>query len=129
MNTNESARGAGSEELHIPELTLGWRLRMAIETAGLSSDELGEMLGVSGSAVRRWANGTRAPKRGMLLQTALICQVPAEWLITGKIPEAVVAEQLEADSEAGRSDNHSDTDWFPHRIKKTSTVAAAGKAA
>lgn len=102
---------------------------MAIETAGLTSEELGDRLGISGMTVRRWTKDTNVPKKAYLLQIALICRVPADWLISGKIPEAVIAEQLEADSEAGRSNNHSDTDWLPHRIKKTSGARPVRRAA
>lgn len=93
---------------------------MAIDTGGLTTDSLGDQLGVSGSTVRRWVMDQTIPKRAFLLQIALMTNVPADWLITGKIPEAVVAEQLEEESQAGRSDNPVDTDWLPRRIKKTS---------
>lgn len=120
MNTKFSPAGDAGEDLEAPPLTLGWRLRMAIETAGLTSEELGDMLGVSGMTVRRWTKDTNRPKKAYLLQIALYCRVPSEWLITGKIPAEVIAAEVETDAEAGRSDNPRDTDWLPQRIKKTS---------
>lgn len=91
----------------VPELSLDWRLRMALETAGLTTDQAAEMLGVSGATIRRWTNGVSRPKRAYLLQTALMTGVPARWLESGEEPEADL-DELDA---VGRSNNPEVTNY------------------
>jgi transcriptional regulator with XRE-family HTH domain len=67
----------------VPELTLGWRLRLAVAHAGISVEEIADEMGVSRSTVSRWAND-RGPVREIYLkQWALRCGVPYEWLNAG----------------------------------------------
>lgn len=63
--------------------TFGWRLRWALNHAGLSLDQIGEDLDFSGSAVGRWCRGENEPKRIVKVAIAQRCGVRPEWLIDG----------------------------------------------
>lgn len=71
----------------IPELTLGWRLQMALAhgkaSSGLSRKLLAEQLGYEESALSRWMHDKGEPRRGVLAQWALACGVSQRWLETG----------------------------------------------
>lgn len=68
-----------------PELTLGWRLRMALEHAGLTAAEMMTTLGIeSRDTMAAWTHDRRVPKKAYLRQWAMRCGVPFEWLLTGE---------------------------------------------
>lgn len=71
---------------NIPELTLGWRLKMALESGGLKSADLEEMFEVSRNTVSRWLNDKAEPKRLFLREIAMRTGVDYQWLLTGKSP-------------------------------------------
>lgn len=72
---------------HIPQLTLGWRLQMALAHAGVSVQEMAGGLGVSRSTVSRWIHDDGAPPRAAFVkQWALATGVPLVWLETGNAP-------------------------------------------
>jgi transcriptional regulator with XRE-family HTH domain len=71
----------------VPEVTGPWRLRIALEHAGLSIDQMAKHLGVSRATVSRWLNGRGGPPtRGYLIAFAMRCGVPLEWLTAGPTP-------------------------------------------
>jgi transcriptional regulator with XRE-family HTH domain len=77
-----------SAEWSIPELTLGWRLRMALEASGVSRDEIAHEVGVDPKTVSRWTHDVGAPpKRAYILQWALKTGVPQTWLEHGVLPD------------------------------------------
>jgi transcriptional regulator with XRE-family HTH domain len=64
----------------IPELTLGWRMQLALGRR-ISVEAIAEELGVSRSTVSRWINDRGAPPRAAYLKMwALRTGVPYEWL-------------------------------------------------
>lgn len=66
------------------QVTLGWRLQMALANGGLKAQEMADHLGVSRSTVSRWMNDHGAPpRRPDLIQWAMRCGVDVEWLSTG----------------------------------------------
>lgn len=67
----------------IPELTLGWRLKMAL--GGMKRSEMAELLGYEDSTLSRWMNdkGT-PPRRGIISQWAMATNVSLRWLETGE---------------------------------------------
>lgn len=76
-----------SEVAHarVPELTQGWRLKMAL--GDMPVQEMADVLGVSRSQVSRWMNDRGArPKRAYILQWALMTGVDPVWLESGKAP-------------------------------------------
>lgn len=70
---------------HIPEWTMGDRLRKAREEAGLDQAALAEALGVSRATISNHEVGTgkRGTSRMMIRAWALATGVPAEWIETG----------------------------------------------
>lgn len=65
-----------------PPLTLGWRLRMALEHADMTGDQMAELLGIkSRDTMAAWTHDRRRPKAAYLRQWALRTRVSYEWLI------------------------------------------------
>ena len=62
---------------------MGDRLRFARESAELSLEGVGEVLGISGSAVSQWETGRTYPSRRSLLQFAELTGFGAMWLESG----------------------------------------------
>lgn len=70
-----------------PELTLGWRIQMALDEGGLKHNDLMEKFEVSRQTVSRWCRDVGAPpKKFMLNEIAVMCGVSARWLINGPGP-------------------------------------------
>src|SRR5215468_6774048 len=59
---------------------MGKRIAQAREDADLSQDELGALLGITGSAVSQWESGRTAPTRARLVEIARIVQRTPNWL-------------------------------------------------
>lgn len=69
----------------VPELTLGWRLQMAL--GDMKVQDMADALGVSRATAGRWMHDKgAAPKRAYILQWALATGVDADWLETGRSP-------------------------------------------
>ena len=65
-----------------PEITLGWRLRIAMEHAGLKADDMARELGVHRGTITRWTHDVGASPRGIYLrQWAELTKVPFGWLM------------------------------------------------
>lgn len=69
-------------DLLIPTWTIGDRMRKARREAGLTADELADLLGVGKKSLSRWENGSM-PKRMTLTAWAHHTGVPVEWLEFG----------------------------------------------
>lgn len=67
----------------VPELTLGWRLKMALSHGKVSRREMAAHLGYEESALSRWMSDKLTPRNGVLSQWALATNVDPEWLRTG----------------------------------------------
>ena len=71
----------------IPELTLGWRLQMALGQAGMTVQDMADELGMSRTSLSRWLNDRGTPPRAAFVRLwAQRCAVPYEWLMNGKTP-------------------------------------------
>lgn len=66
--------------LPVPELTLGWRLRMALDYAELSVNQIARDLEVGRQTVSRWLHDDGAPKALYIRSWAEICGVDYDWL-------------------------------------------------
>ena len=78
MSTHESPSGA------VPELTIGWRIQMALTYAGLTTEDIAERLDVSRSTISRWSNDHGAPPKRIYLDAiAHATGVNPVWLKTG----------------------------------------------
>jgi len=68
----------------VPDWTRGWRLRRALEYAGIGVAEMADELGVSRQTLTRWMHNDGVPIRSVYLkQWALRCGVPLEWITEG----------------------------------------------
>lgn len=62
-------------------MTLGWRLRMSLEHAGIKADEMAQQLHVHRGTVTRWTHDIGSPPRAIYLERwAQITRVPLAWL-------------------------------------------------
>ena len=69
----------------IPPLTLGWRLKMAMDWAGHSREDMATELGVVPSTISRWMNNDDAPpSRGYVCAWATFTHCDFQWLLTGE---------------------------------------------
>ena len=69
----------------IPQLTLGWRLRMARATTGLSTRDFAERIGVSHGTITNAENDKRSVRPITLNAYALATGVDRTWLETGVV--------------------------------------------
>jgi transcriptional regulator with XRE-family HTH domain len=68
----------------VPEITLGWRLRIALERADIKADDMAKELGVHRGTITRWTHDIgREPRPIYLQRWADICGVPYAWLLAG----------------------------------------------
>lgn len=104
--SNDAANGHGGL---IPEVTLGWRLRIALERADIKADAMAQVLDVHRGTITRWTHDIgRPPRRVYLEKWAEITGVPYAWL-AGDLarPVAVGLGVVDADNNQGtRPDNH-----------------------
>lgn len=82
----------------IPALSLPWRMKMALEDAGIGVAEMGERLGVSRDTISNWINGRIQPRRAFLRVWADECEVDFRWLAEGRIQTTArgLVEMLES---------------------------------
>ncbi len=75
---------------HIPERTIGRRLRDAREDTGMSQSEFAEATGLSRRTISRCEQAADLSeiKRPTLLSWAFATNVPLEWLRTGIVPSS-----------------------------------------
>lgn len=109
----------------IPELTLGWRLRMAMERSDLDQSRWAEYLGVNRNTITRWTHDKSPVARGHLVAISLRTGVPIEWIETGRGPESTDpdgGQRARRDSNSQPSDLES---RFPRRHSPRRVSAAA----
>jgi transcriptional regulator with XRE-family HTH domain len=71
----------------VPDWTLGWKLKRALDFAGLSAQEMAAELGVHVGTVSRWMNDRETPRRAYLMAWALRCGVAFSWLTEDESPQ------------------------------------------
>lgn len=68
---------------HIPALTLGWRLKMAL--GDMAAQDMADALEVNRGTVSRWMADKGAPPRSVYVkQWALITATDSGWLLSGQ---------------------------------------------
>lgn len=71
----------------VPPVTLGWRLQLALDYAGLKQSDMMDKFEVSRQTVSRWCNDVGTPpKKFILNEIAVMCEVSPRWLIDGVPP-------------------------------------------
>lgn len=67
-----------------PEVTLGWRIQIALDEGGLKHKDLMEHFEVSRDTVSRWCRNIGAPpKKFIQNEIAVMCGVSSRWLMDG----------------------------------------------
>lgn len=95
----------------IPEVTLGWRLRMAMEMADRRAEDMAEELGVHRGTISRWTHDIGKPPRPIYLRHwADLCGVKYEWL-AGEHARPTVAAGVSGGGDNRRAARR-DTDQF-----------------
>ena len=72
------------EELHEMEPSMGPRIAVARENAGMSVEDLARHLGVESASVRAWERDERTPRANRLLMMAGVLNVSLTWLLEGR---------------------------------------------
>lgn len=67
----------------IPEFPVHYRLRLALESAGVTPEQMAAELGCHVNTVHNYLGGRTHPRRPALAVWALRTGVPVEWLLTG----------------------------------------------
>lgn len=75
--------------------SIGERIKKARESAGMTQEQLGELLGVTGVSVMRYEKGTRQPSINQRLLLAEIFRTPILYFI-----DQDIYEEIEIESEA-----------------------------
>lgn len=70
----------------VPEITLGWRLRIALGTSGLSVEDMAKHFQVSRQTIGRWTRDDATPKKLYLREWARLTGVSLHWIETGEQP-------------------------------------------
>lgn len=66
-----------------PAESLGYRLRMARRSGGLSRGELADKLGLKVKAVKAWERNQAEPRPDKMTKLAGVLNVSLKWLLTG----------------------------------------------
>ena len=75
-------------------MLLSERMKTTRKRAGITQQELGRRLGVSGSMIGQWENGFRNPKYETVKRIAVALDVSAEYLL-GRCDSPTPAECIE----------------------------------
>jgi transcriptional regulator with XRE-family HTH domain len=87
---------------NVPQVTLGWRLKMALAYGDVAAHDMADQLGVARATVSRWmADKGTPPRRAYLTQWALITGVDVNWLIGNGAPVTRITRGYFGLSEAG----------------------------
>ncbi len=80
----------------IPELSLGRRMRLALDHAGMTSIDMADYLEVHKGTLSRWLNDQSPVRRSMLRLWAFRTGVSLHWLETGMAPQPEPGGQMYA---------------------------------
>jgi len=79
------------DELQQMEPSMGPRITIAREHAGMSVEELARHLGVEPASVAAWESDRRTPRANRLLMMAGVLNVSLTWLLEGREDERMAA--------------------------------------
>ena len=73
---------------------IGERIKLARKQKGITQEELGEMLGISGNAVIHYEKGRRTPNASVINQISKALGVTGDWLLETEYAYEKETEQL-----------------------------------
>lgn len=73
-------------KVHIPQIELRHRLRIAREFAGLDQSDIADELGIGRVAISNYERGVTEPKKLVINAWAVVTDVDVEWIKTGELP-------------------------------------------
>ena len=79
-------------------MTIGKNIKRLRQNKGLTQEQLGEILGLTGQAVSKWENDQTCPDIASLPKLAKILGVTVDELLSGKEENAPVARVLEPEA-------------------------------
>ncbi len=83
-------------------MTLNSKIVYCRKKAGMSQEELGEVIGVSRQAISKWETGESTPEVGKLLLLAKTFGVTTDWLLSDDEP---ICEETEQEPKENTGDN------------------------
>lgn len=83
-------------------IEIGARIAAARHRKGLSQRQLSQLIGVTLGAVGQYETGATIPRPERFEAIARVCEVKAEWLLTGDDPDELRRAQTENEQEALR---------------------------
>lgn len=114
----------------IPQITLGWRLRMAMEHAGLKADDLAAEFGVHRGTITRWTHDIGSPPRRIYIQRwAELCGVSVEWLAGDQSFDRGPATRARRPASIRRVTLRSTHDWTTSTRRRSAGPAVTCRAA
>lgn len=103
---------AATTHSQVPKWTLGWKLKRALDFAGVSAQDMAGELGVHVATVSRWMNDRETPRRAYVMAWALRTGVPIEWFSDEEgLPRV--------------DSNHQPTGWWGDSAEKPGTAELA----
>lgn len=87
-------------QTNVPAVTLGWRLRMSMEFAGLKADEMAARLHVHRGTITRWTHDIGSPPKAIYIERwAELTGVPLDWLQEAADTEATTGGNTPRESQ------------------------------
>ena len=113
----------------VPEITLGWRLRIAMEHASIKADDMAAQLGVHRGTITRWTHDIGAAPRPVYLEKwASLCGVSLDWL-AGESPFVLTAGRRSPSIARSRNQSSRGCMTMTRRAASVPGVACVGHAA
>lgn len=78
----------------VPTFDRRHRMALALEKAGVSTQDMADYLEVSRAAVGHYLSGRRTPSGAVVRAWAMRCHVPYEWLKSGEGPADADASDI-----------------------------------
>lgn len=110
--------------------TTGDRMRRCRKEAGLTQEQLADLVGVSTAAVAQWETGdSKSLKPENLFKAARALNKSAEWLATGDGPETPHWQLEDIVQDLPVSDAQQVLDFIEYRFEKAEGLVASEKVA
>ncbi|WP_171494433.1 helix-turn-helix domain-containing protein [Acinetobacter brisouii] len=107
--------------------TIGGRIRQIRTTMGLIRDDFAGLVGVSRNTLARYETDERKPDADFIINFCQTCEVSADWLLFGILPEDQQQQQLSVDEMLLIALCRRHPDEVIHRLRALLTAIALGE--